>query len=113
MSTVGVPGMRYGCAPAPYGHGSDADVRRGRRDAQPVVGERVLDAERERERVAGLRVQVVLDDDAVLLPLRHAPRDPADEAVDRGLRAVLVDRQLMVAAAELVAPVPRSGSATG
>ena len=79
------------------------DIRGRRTDAQSVGGELVLDAKRQRERVAGLRVQVVLDDHAVLLPLRLAPRRPANQPVDRRLRAELVERQLVDAASELVA----------
>ena len=47
------------------------------------VGERVLDAEVERERVARLRVQHVLHHDPVRLPLADPPGGPAHEAVDR------------------------------
>ena len=69
--------------PAPYGQASRPDVRRRRPDREAARGQRVLDLERQRERIAGLRVEVVLDHDAVRLALRHVPRDPADEAVDR------------------------------
>ena len=54
-----------------------ADVRGRRRDGQPLVGERVLDADGERERVAGLRMKHVLHHDAVGLAL--ARLDHADQ----------------------------------
>ena len=47
-------------------------------------------------------MQIVADDDAVGLPLGQAPRGPANEAVDRGAGAGLVDGQLEVAVVELV-----------
>ena len=45
--------------------------------------EGVLDAESKRERVAGLRLEHVVQHDAVSLALDRRPRGPADEPVDR------------------------------
>ncbi len=78
------------------------DVGRRRRDPQPLHRKRVFDRDRERERVPGLWVQVVPDDDAVLLPFGHAPWGPANETVDRGAGAWLVYGQLQISAGERV-----------
>jgi hypothetical protein len=82
-----------------------ADVRRGRPHGEPGVVERVLDPKGERERIAGLRVEQVLEDDPVVPALRDSPRDPADEPVDRVPRTGLAQRKLVLPAVELVAPV--------
>ena len=82
-----------------------AGVGGGRRDREALVGERVLDRERERERVAGLRMEHVLQHDAARLALADAPAGPADEAVDRVLRLGLVERELVPPPVELVGAV--------
>jgi hypothetical protein len=48
---------------------------------------------------------VCLKGDAVVLALRDRPGDPAHEAVDGVARLELVERQLVLRAAELVRPV--------
>ena len=53
------------------------------RYAQPLLRERVLDRESERERIPGLRLENVLQHDAMRLALGHGPGGPAHEAVDR------------------------------
>ena len=87
------------------GAGVVADVGRGRAHRQPVLRERVFDAEHEQERIARPRVEHVLEHGAVGLPLDDGPGRPADEPVDRGARGKLVERQLVAAAVELEAPV--------
>ena len=78
MSTVGGPEVRYGCCAASVGAGGRADIRRRRLHRQARVRERVLDAERERERIAGLRVDDVLHHD----PVRPS-RSPTRQAAQR------------------------------
>ncbi len=82
-----------------------AEVRGRRRDRQALVGERVLDREARAERVAGLRVEHVLEHDPALLALADPPAGPADEAVDRVARLELVERQLLLLPVELVGAV--------
>ena len=94
--------MRYGCAPAPYGHASRADVLRAGANGEPVGCERVLDVERDRERIAGLRMKRVLEHDPVRLAFGEVPASPADEPVDRVAVLGLRQRQLMPTALELV-----------
>ncbi len=67
--------------------------------------ERVLDPERERERITGLRVEDVLHHDAVGLALPDSPACPADEAVDRVRGLGLAEGQLVPLPVELVATV--------
>ena len=90
---------------SPVGTGIPPDVRGGRADAEPGVRERVLDPQGEREGVARLRVEHVLQDDPVRLLLGDRPGGPADETVDRvrGLR--FGERQLVGASAEVVTPL--------
>ena len=59
------------------------EVRRRRPDAEPVLREQVLERERERERIPRLRMQDVLQHQAVPLAVGDGPRAPANEAVDR------------------------------
>ena len=47
-------------------------------------------------------MQIVADDEAVGLALGHAPRGPANEAVDRGAGGRLVHGQLEIAAGKCV-----------
>ena len=89
----------------PVGARTGADVRRGRLHPEPALGQRVLDGERERERVARLRVEHVLEDGAAGLLLPDRPAHPADEAVDRVVRLWLTQWKLIRAPVELVAPV--------
>src|SRR5207245_8686602 len=62
---------------------SVVEVLRRRPDRQSVVEQRVLDPEPQRERIARLGVQYVLEDDPRLLALDRLPARPADEPVDR------------------------------
>src|SRR6478672_11954559 len=96
---------QIGMHAAAVGTGLAADVGRRRRHAETFVGEGVLDAEPERERIAGLRTQRVLDDSAVRFALAHRPGDPAHETVDRVLGLGLVERELMPPPPELVPAV--------
>ena len=97
--------MRYGCCPLPYGHGPVADVPGRRRHREPGVRECVLDRERQRERVARLRLEEVLHDDPVRRHVDNAPGRLADEPVDRVSVLRLRERQLHRLAVELVASV--------
>ena len=67
----------------PVRAGLGSDVGGGRSHAKAVLRERVLDSERERERIPGLRMQRVLEHDAVGRVLGGGPGRPADESVDR------------------------------
>ncbi len=81
------------------------DVRRLHAHGEAVPGERVLDPEIERERVARSRVQSVLEHGALRLLLGDRPRRPAHEPVDRVAALGLVERELVALARELVAAV--------
>ena len=70
-----------------------------------MVGERVLDAEVQGERVAGLGMEPVRHHHSVGLAGGHAPDRPADKTVDRVRVLGLGERELMVAALELVLSV--------
>ena len=64
-----------------------------------------FDLQVERERIPGLRMEDMTEQNAVRLALPHLPAEPADEAVD-GIRVLrLVERKLVPAALELVASV--------
>ena len=82
-----------------------ADVRRCRLHPQPVVRKRVLELEREGERIARLRLERVRHQHAAALLLGHRPRLPSDEAVDRVPMLGLRERQLVALAVELVRAV--------
>src|SRR5215208_3966777 len=77
----------------------------GRLHAQALVGEPILDAERQTERVAGPRMQHVLHHDPVLRALGGDPGGPADEPVDGVLLLEVVDRELVVLSVEAVAAI--------
>ena len=80
-------------------------VRRLHAHGEAVLGERVLDPEIERERVARRRVQPVLEHGPVGLLLGDRPLRPAHEPVDRVAALGLVERELVALARELVAAV--------
>ena len=101
----GRPQREVGVRPGPVGAGVCADVGRRRRHGQAVVGERVVDPKRERERIAGLRVDGVLHDHSTRLALCRPPGLPARQAVDRVAERGLGERELMAVALELVASV--------
>ena len=82
-----------------------AHVRRFHSHGETVLSEQVLDSEVERERVAGRRVQPVLELGPVGLVFDDRPVRPAHEPVDRVLPLGLVERQLIGLALELVAAV--------
>src|SRR5215211_295279 len=82
-----------------------ADVRGRRAHPETLVREQVLDAERQRERVAGLGSEQVIQDHPVGLALRDGPRDPADQPVDGVGLADLVQRELVTPPLELVRTV--------
>ena len=90
---------------APVGAGVGADVGRGRAHLEPTVRQRVLEAERQREGIARLGVEHVLQHDAVRLALGEAPRAPAHETVDGVSGLGLGQWELMAPAPELVAAV--------
>ena len=104
-STFGVPKVRYGWKPQPYGHGSGPALMAVVETDEAVVGEGVLDRETQAERVAGLRMEFVLEHDAALLALADPPARPPDESVDRVPRRELVERELLLPAVELVGAV--------
>ena len=81
------------------------DVRRLHAHGEAVIGERVLDPQIERERVARSRVQPVLEHGAVRLLLGDRPLRPAGEPVNRVAALGLVERELVALALELVAAV--------
>jgi hypothetical protein len=81
------------------------DVRGGRARRQALIGERVLDLEPERERIPRLRLEREREHRAVGLLLLDAPRGPARETVDRVARRRFRQRQLELAAVELVGAV--------
>ena len=108
-----VPSVRYGCAPHPYGAGLGTDVRRGGRDGQPGVGERVLDAQRERERVARPRMEQMLHHDGVRATSGRRTTPPSGRG--RGSRRSPPGRRSATggAARRTRSSRPRGGWATG
>ena len=104
-STVSVPTLRYGCAPHPYGQRSCPTFVAVVCTERPLVGERVLDAEVQGERIPGLGMERELHDDPIGLAFGDAPDRPADEAVDRVRALGLGERELVVAPVELVLSV--------
>src|SRR6185312_4046782 len=99
------PEREVGVHPAPVRAGLASDIGGGGRHAQAFLGERILEPEGKRERIAGLRAKRVLQHDPVILALGRRPGGPADETVDGVARLELVERQLVLRAAELVRPV--------
>ena len=87
-------------------------VRRLHPHGEAVLGERVLDPEIERERVAGSRVQPVLERGAIGLVLDDRPLRPAHEPVDRVPPLGLVERELVALARRTRSCRPGPGSAT-
>ena len=71
----------------------------------PLLRQRVLDAEREREGIAGLVVDRVLHHDAVLLARGDRPGCPAHEAMNGVVVLRLGQGELVPPPVELVAPV--------
>ena len=112
-STVGVPRVRYGWKPQPYGHGSGPRFVAVVATDRPSSESAYSIARPSAERVARLRVEHVLEHDPALLALADPPAGPADEAVDRVPRLELVERQLLLLARRTRRRRPRSGSATG
>ncbi len=82
-----------------------ADVRRRRAHAQPLLRKRVLDRESERERIPGLRMENVLQNDAVRLALGDGPGRPAHEAMDRVAVVRLGEGEPVTLSVELVGAV--------
>ena len=99
------PQREVGMRPGPVRARVGADVRRRRTDREAALREPVLDAERERERVAGLGVDHVLHAPLARLRALRRPGRPADEPVDRVAEPGLRQRQLMALPVELVLPV--------
>lgn len=81
------------------------DVRRRGPHRETVVREGVLDAQREGERVARLRVEDVLHHDAARVALGDGPPGPADEPVDRVPVLGLGQCELVASTVELVRPL--------
>ena len=79
-SVVDVARAMYGWWPAPNGHARSPTFSAVVSDGEPVVAERVLDAQAQRERIAGLRVQQVLQHD----PRLRRARPPASSPSARG-----------------------------
>src|SRR5207344_2561889 len=75
--------------------GLRADVRGARGHREAAWRNRVLDGERQSERIAGLRMQRVLHHDAAVVPRPHRPGDPTDEPVDCVAGLSLVEWQVM------------------
>ncbi len=90
-----------------------ADVLGRHPNGEAGLGERVLDAQFERERIALLRMQPVAHHGSFRLARGDAPRRPADEAVDRVVAVRLRQWELVRPAVELVAPILADGWATG
>ena len=90
-----------------------AEVGGRRRDRQAIVRERVLDREVQRERIAGLRVEHVLEHDPALLALADPSSPPSGRG--RGSRSAPRARRAPagVASRRTRRRRPRSGSATG
>ena len=93
---VGTSAVRSGCR---------ADVGCGGVDVKAVVGERVADFQIKREGVAGLGVQPVSHRDPVCCTIGWSPVRPPCQAVDRVVLVGFGERELMVAAGEVVATV--------
>ena len=85
--------------------GLRSDVRGRRPDRETIFCELILDAERERERVAALGMQNVLHHDPVRLALTDRPPAPANQAVDRILIVRFGEGELVPLPIELVAPI--------
>ena len=78
------------------------DVRGPRPHREAGLRELVLDAELERERIAGLGIERVLHGDTVRLAVRVVPGGPAHEPVDGVPVLGLCQRELMEPPVELV-----------
>src|SRR5262249_41992115 len=89
----------------PVRTGVTSDVRGRRRDPEARARKGILHAERQRERIAGLRRQGVLHHDPMSLARGDRPGDPTNETVNGASGCQFVERELVLHARELVGTI--------
>jgi hypothetical protein len=89
---------------APKRAGVMAEVRGRRAHLESAVRKCILDANSERERVAGLWMEHMFHYGPVWFTLGGGPWDPTNEAMDRITALRLVQWELVVSLVEFIAP---------